>query len=59
MVAMVVIDQLLLAGKQVLYFESDTSNADVWMCLQRDLDNPFDYDVRFVDDVLRRKEPAR
>lgn len=40
MLAMVVNDQLLLAGKRVLYFESDTSNPDVWMCLQRDADDP-------------------
>src|SRR3954470_7225809 len=36
MLALVVVDQLLLQGKRVLYFESDTSNADVWQCLERD-----------------------
>jgi hypothetical protein len=39
MLALVVIDQLLLQGRRVLYFESDTSNADVWKCLQRDSQN--------------------
>lgn len=36
MLAMVLIDQLQLLGKNVLYFESDVTNPDVWMCLQRD-----------------------
>lgn len=36
MLALVAIDQLVLMGRQVLYFESDTNNADVWMCMQRD-----------------------
>jgi CobQ/CobB/MinD/ParA nucleotide binding domain len=36
MMALVLIDQLLLRGKKVLYFETDTSNADVWFCLERD-----------------------
>jgi len=36
MLALVVVDRLLLDGKRVLYFESDTSNADVWQCLERD-----------------------
>src|SRR4051794_23181171 len=36
MLALVTIDQLILMGKQVLYFESDITNADVWMCMQRD-----------------------
>jgi len=39
MVALVAIDQLLLMGKRVVYFESDTSNADVWMCMQIDPEN--------------------
>lgn len=36
MVALVLIDQLRLLGKSVLYFETDTANADVWFCLERD-----------------------
>jgi len=36
MMALVLIDQLLWMGKKVLYFETDTSNADVWFCLERD-----------------------
>lgn len=36
MVALVLIDQLRLQGKPVLYFETDTSNPDVWFCLERD-----------------------
>lgn len=39
MLALVVIDQLRMQGKQVLYFETDTSNADVWLCLERDSAN--------------------
>lgn len=39
MVALVLIDQLRLLGKQVLYFETDTANADVWFCLERDGQN--------------------
>ena len=40
MLALVVIDQLRLSGRKVLYFESDTTNADVWLCMQRDPDDP-------------------
>jgi hypothetical protein len=40
MLARVAIDQLLLAGKPVLYFESDTNNPDVWMTLLRDAADP-------------------
>lgn len=36
MVALVLIDQLRLLDKPVLYFETDTANADVWFCLERD-----------------------
>jgi hypothetical protein len=36
MTALVLIDQLLMMGKKVLYFETDTGNADVWFCLERD-----------------------
>lgn len=39
MLALVLIDQLLLLGKKVLYFETDTGNADVWFCLERDGEN--------------------
>ena len=39
MLALVFIDQLLLLGKQVLYFETDTANADVFFCLERDPKN--------------------
>jgi hypothetical protein len=39
MLALVLIDQLLLLGKDVLYFESDVTNPDVWMCMQRDPEN--------------------
>lgn len=39
MLALVVIDQLRLASKRVLYFESDTSNPDVWQCLEPDPKN--------------------
>jgi hypothetical protein len=40
MLVRVVMDQLLLAGKKVVYFESDTSNPDVWMSLLRDAEDP-------------------
>ena len=36
MLALVFIDQLRLLGRQVLYFETDTANADVYFCLERD-----------------------
>lgn len=36
MLTMVVIDQLLLLGTKVLYFETDTANPDVWFSLERD-----------------------
>jgi hypothetical protein len=39
MMALVLIDQLLSLGKKVLYFETDTSNPDVWFCLERDATN--------------------
>lgn len=39
MVAMVFIDQLRLRGHKVLYFETDTANADVYLCLERDAVN--------------------
>jgi hypothetical protein len=39
MLTIVTIDQLRLMGKLVLYFESDTSNPDVWMCMQVDPEN--------------------
>jgi hypothetical protein len=39
MLAHVLIDQLLLRDKRVLYVECDTANPDVWHCLQRDPDN--------------------
>ncbi len=35
-VSLVVIDLLLEAGKQLLFIETDTSNPDVWRCLERD-----------------------
>jgi hypothetical protein len=39
MLALVVVDQLQLGGKRVLYFESDNSNPDVWQCLEPDPKN--------------------
>jgi MinD-like ATPase involved in chromosome partitioning or flagellar assembly len=36
MLAHVLIDQLRLRGKNILYFECDTANADVWHSLQRE-----------------------
>jgi hypothetical protein len=36
MTSLVVIDHLLDAGQEILFLETDTSNPDVWRCLEQD-----------------------
>lgn len=56
MAARVAIDQLLLAKKEVLYFESDTSNPDVWMSLLCDPEDPAGETIEGVTAVTVRLE---